>query len=258
MKNSKNTAYDYRPFLIPLGLVFLWQAAVSLEWVPAFMLPSPSVVITALIEDLPLLFQHSVITLYEAMIGLSIALVLGFLLAFAMDMRIFIYKVLWPILVISQTIPVIAIAPLLVLWFGYGIAPKVILIVLVCFFPIAIGFFDGFRGTSPDAVRLMRSMGASNIQIFKHLKIPSALCTFFPGFKIALSYSIIGAVIAEWLGGSGGLGVYMLRVRKAYAFDKMFAVILIVSVLSVVLTMLAAGLEKASQPYKYQNQSKKS
>ncbi|HHY51697.1 MAG TPA: ABC transporter permease, partial [Clostridiales bacterium] len=152
----------------------------------------------------------------------------------------------------------VALAPLLVLWMGYGPAPKIVLVFLVCFFPVAVGLLDGFREADPDTMVLLRSMGANERQIFFHLKQPGALPRLFSGLRIAVSYSIVGAVIAEWLGGSSGLGVYMTRVRKSYAFDKMFAIIFFVSGLSILLMRLTALLEKKMTPWARQGEGKDS
>jgi ABC-type nitrate/sulfonate/bicarbonate transport system permease component len=146
--------------------------------------------------------------------------------------------------------PTVAIAPLLILWMGYGVAPKIALVFLVCFFPMTIGLLGAFTQTDGDAVRLLRSMGAKRWQIYRYVKLPQSLPAFFSGLKISGAYSIVGAVIAEWLGGDAGLGVYMIRVRRSYSFDKMFAVILLTSVLSIVLVKLIGIIETAVTPWK--------
>ena len=230
-------------------LILAWQAVTMLGVVPAFMLPSPASVVRAFVGDFPLLMRHTATSLGEAFAGLGLAVVGAFVLAAVMDSVRFLYRALYPILLITQTVPAIAIAPLLVLWMGYGAAPKVTLIFLVCFFPITIGLLDGFRQADPDAITLLRSMGAGHWQIFRQLKLPGALPRFFSGLKIAVSYCIVGSVIAGWLGGHSGLGVYMTRVRRSYEFDKMFAVIFLVSALSILLMRLTAALEVKFTPW---------
>jgi ABC-type nitrate/sulfonate/bicarbonate transport system permease component len=167
-----------------------------------------------------------------------------------MDRFDFLYKALYPILVITQTIPTIAIAPLLVLWMGFSMAPKITLVVLTTFFPIAISLLDGFKSADEDSIRLIRSMGGGNFKIFRHIKLPGTMEQFFSGLKVSASYSVVGAVISEWLGGFEGLGVYMTRVKKAYAFDKMFAVIILVSLVSLALMGAVAILRNIAMPYK--------
>ncbi|MDR3161271.1 MAG: ABC transporter permease subunit [Spirochaetaceae bacterium] len=171
------------------------------------------------------------------------------LLATLMDASRFLKRAVSPVLLLTQTIPVIALAPLLVLWMGYGAAPKVTLVFLTCFFPLTIGLLGGFAQADSDAVRLLQSMGANRLRIYRYIKLPGALGEFFSGLRIAGAYSVIGAVIAEWLGGEAGLGVYMTRVRKSYSFDRMFAVILLVAVLSLALMKLVGILEGALMPW---------
>ncbi|MBQ6507326.1 MAG: ABC transporter permease subunit, partial [Clostridia bacterium] len=151
--------------------------------------------------------------------------------------------------VVTQTIPTIAIAPLLVLWMGFGMAPKITLVEITTFFPVAVGLLDGFKSADPDAVALLRSMNATRGQIFRHVKFPAALPFFFSGLRISASYAVVGAVISEWLGGFEGLGVYMTRVRKAYAFDKMFAVILLIVIVSLLLMKLVNVIKAVSMPW---------
>jgi ABC-type nitrate/sulfonate/bicarbonate transport system permease component len=236
-------------------LLALWIAASALEWVPGYLLPAPWDVAAAFATEAPLLLEHSLITLQEAFYGLVLGVGLGFLFAAAMDAWDLLYRALYPILVLTQTIPTVAIAPLLVLWFGYEMAPKIILIVIVTFFPVTVGLLDGFRAADRDAVALLRSMGASPLQVFRYIKFPSALPQLFSGLRIAAAYSVVGAVISEWLGGFGGLGVYMTRVKKAFAFDKMFAVIFLISGISLALMALVEYAQKKCMPY--QNLGKK-
>ncbi|HIT60747.1 MAG TPA: ABC transporter permease [Candidatus Fimousia stercorigallinarum] len=230
-------------------ILLIWQAVAVLQIVPDFMLPSPVSVGKALVNDFPLLMQHARYTVLEAMLGLTVGILIGFLCAVFMDHFDIVYKALYPIIIITQTIPTVAIAPLLILWLGYEMAPKVVLIVIVTFFPISIGLLEGFRSADTDMIRLMQSMGATRIQIFRHIKLPSAMGQFFSSLRISVSYSIVGAVISEWLGGYYGLGVYMTRVKSAYAFDRMFAVIIAISALSLVLMWLVDLVQKVCMPW---------
>jgi ABC-type nitrate/sulfonate/bicarbonate transport system permease component len=200
--------------------------------------------------------KQAKVTLQEACYGLGIGVVLAFIVASLMDRFSFLYKAIYPILVITQTIPTIAIAPLLVLWMGFGMAPKITLVVITTFFPISIGLLGGYQSVDPDAINLMRAMGANRYQIFRYVKLPNATASFFSGLKISASYAVVGAVVSEWLGGFEGLGVYMTRVKKAYAFDKMFAIIVFISAISLVLMGLVALLEKVSMPWTKNENSK--
>lgn len=248
--NGKSKAKE---ILIPLGTVIafvvIWQIVCVLGLVPGFMLPSPLDVGAALVSEFPLLMHHAGVTLLEAFLGLVAGVMLGFCCAALMDTFPLVKSALYPILVLTQTIPPVAIAPLLILWFSYGIVPKVILVVLVSFFPMAVGLLEGFQSVDPDMVKLLKSMGADRLQIFWNVKFPSAMGNFFSGLKIAVSYSIVGAVIAEWLGGFTGLGVYMTRVKKSLSYDKMFAVILLVSFISLLLMEAVKYIQYKSMPW---------
>lgn len=239
------------PLIAVAVIILIWYFCSDREVVPAYMLPSPLDVVRAFCDNFSVMMQQAAVTLQEACYGLLIGIALAFVIATLMDRFSFLYKALYPILIITQTVPTIAIAPLLVLWMGFGMAPKITLVVITTFFPIAIGLLGGFEGVDPDAVNLMRAMGASRVQIFRYVKLPNAAASFFSGLKVSASYAVVGAVISEWLGGFEGLGVYMTRVKKAYAFDKMFAVIVFISVISLLLMGLVNLLERATMPWKY-------
>jgi ABC-type nitrate/sulfonate/bicarbonate transport system permease component len=217
--------------------------------VDSFMLPSPIQVLQAFIKEFPVLMEHSVVTLTEAFLGLVLGIVFGFFMAVLMDQFEPVYKAFYPLIVLTQTVPTVAIAPLLVLWFGYEMTPKVILIVITTFFPIAVGLLNGFRSTDADSVNLLRAMGAGRWQIFRYIKLPGAMSQFFAGLRISASYAVVGAVISEWLGGFSGLGVYMTRVKQAFAFDKMFAVIFLISIISLLLMKGVDYLQKICMPW---------
>lgn len=220
-----------------------------MEFVPAYMLPSPIDVVKAFADNFSIMMKQAAVTLQETLYGLLIGIAIAFVIASLMDRFTVINKALYPVLVVTQTIPTIAIAPLLVLWMGFGMAPKITLVVITTFFPIAIGLLNGFQSVDEDAINLMRSMGARRLQIFRIIKLPNATASFFSGLRISAAYAVVGAVVSEWLGGFEGLGVYMTRVKKAYAFDKMFAVIVFISAISLVLMGIVVLLEKISMPW---------
>jgi ABC-type nitrate/sulfonate/bicarbonate transport system permease component len=219
------------------------------------MLPKPKDVLDVLYEERQILFEHSLVTLKEALYGLLIGIMFAFVIATLMDECSFLYKAFYPVMVITQTIPTIAIAPLLVLWMGFGEEPKITLVVITTFFPIAVGLLDGYKNVDKDSVNLLRSMGAGKIKIFRHIKLPNALPYFFSGLKVSASYAMVGAVISEWLGGFEGIGVYMTRVKKAYAFDKMFAVIIVIIVISLLLMKFVNILRKMVMPWERNNEN---
>ena len=244
MKKFQNITDKIAPSIIIAVLLMIWQILSMVNIIPKFMLPSPFEVVKAFVSDFPLLMKHTEVTLIEAFLGLGLGIILGFVVAVIMDRFEYAYKMIYPVLVITQTIPTVAIAPLLVLWMGYGILPKIMLILLTSFFPITIGLLDGFRSVDRDMLNLLKTMGATSFQNFIHLKLPSSLGYFFAGLRISVSYSIIGAVVAEWLGGYDGLGVYMTRVRKSYSFDKMFAVIFLISGISLLLMYFVKKIQR--------------
>lgn len=238
------------PAVISIGLlVLLWHILSTSGIVPAYMLPSPVDVMKAFAEDFDIIMEHAGVTLVEAFYGLLIGVILAFVIATVMDRWAFMNKALYPVMIITQTIPTIAIAPLLVLWMGFDMKPKITLVAITTFFPIAVGLLDGYKSVDRDYIDLMRSMGAGRYKIFMSVKLPTALPHFFSGLKVSTSYAVVGAVISEWLGGFEGLGVYMTRVKKAYAFDRMFAVIIFIVVISLLLMLLVNVIRNIAMPW---------
>ena len=248
-RKSASTTNKIYPFLSILAILILWECLSLFEVVPNYMLPSPAQTVEAFIHDFWLLMSHLKVTLLETLLGTVMGVIIGYGAALLMDRWEPAYKAVYPIVVLTQTIPAVAIAPLLVLWFGYKMMPKVILIILITFFPIVIGTLDGFRSADKDAINLMKSMGATRWQIFRHIKFFNALPNFFSGLRITVAYAVVGAVLAEWLGGFAGLGVYMTRVKKSFAYDKMFAVIFLISIISLILIWLVSVLQKKCMPW---------
>ncbi|MGN0530255.1 MAG: ABC transporter permease [Eubacterium sp.] len=246
------------PVIAVAVILIIWYICCDYEVVPAYMLPSPVDVFNAFVDNFGVMMKQASVTLQEACYGLGIGIALAFIISSLMDRFDFLYKAIYPILVITQTIPTIAIAPLLVLWMGFGMAPKITLVVITTFFPISIGLLNGFKSVDEDAINLMRAMGAGRLQIFRYVKLPNATASFFSGLKISASYAVVGAVISEWLGGFEGLGVYMTRVKKAYAFDKMFAVIVFICAVSLILMGIVGLLQRLAMPWERpQKKSKK-
>ncbi len=250
MKKRLENITNKLPAAVALILIIVfWELLCVTGAVPSYMLPSPTAVVKAFIDDFPNLMFHTWTTIQEAAWGLLIGVALAFVMATAMDRFIILNRAFYPLMIITQTIPTIAIAPLLVLWMGFGMAPKITLVVITTFFPIAVGLLDGYASVDPDAVDLMRAMGASRLQVFYHVKFPASLGHFFSGLRVSASYAVVGAVISEWLGGFEGLGVYMTRVKKAYAFDRMFAVIILIVIISLLLMALVNLLRDLSMPW---------
>ncbi len=248
-KKLQNITNKIAPAIAIIAVLLIWYFCCEGELIPAYMLPSPADVFNAFVNNFSIMTEQAQVTLQEAVYGLGIGILLAFLVATLMDRFSFLYKAIYPILIITQTIPTIAIAPLLVLWMGFGMAPKITLITLTTFFPISVGLLEGYQSVDSDEINMMRSMGANRFQIFRHIKLPTAAPAFFSGLRISAAYAVVGAVISEWLGGFKGLGVYMTRVQKAYAFDKMFAVIVFVSAISLLLMALVSLLQKIAMPW---------
>lgn len=252
-RKSQNTTSKIWPILAICILLAVWQFVSGTGIVAKYLLPSPLDVIKAFISEFPILMENAKVTLLEAFVGLGVGILVGFVMAVIMDRFDRLYQAFYPLIVLTQTIPTVAIAPLLVLWFGYEMLPKVILIVLTTFFPITVSLLNGFRAADKDTMNLMRSMGASKMQIFWYVKFPESLDQFFASLRISASYAVVGAVISEWLGGYHGLGVYMTRVKKSFSFDKMFAVIFLISAISLLLMWGVDVLQKKCMPWKEKN-----
>lgn len=232
-----------------LVLVGGWEGFVRAASVDPVFLPAPSRVLRATWESAGLLSLHGRQTLLEAVLGLGLALLAGVFFGVLVELSPLLRRSIYPLLVISQTIPMIALAPLLVIWFGFGIAPKLLVVALVCFFPLAVAMADGLASAEPDTVRLLRSMGASRAQLFFKVRLPQSLPYLFSGAKIAVTYAIIGAIFGEWVGAYEGLGIFMQRAKSSFRTDLVFAAILVTSLLSVGLFGLVALLERAMLPW---------
>lgn len=239
------------PGLFLLLLLAGWEAAVRLSEVEPWLLPGPLQIAKSLWQVKELLWLHSLQTIKETLLGLGIAIIVGVLTATLTERWEWLRKTIYPLLIISQTIPIIAVAPLLIIWFGYGMLPKVLVVALVCFFPIAINLADGYRSVDRDMLRLMSAMGASPFRIFTMVKIPAAMPFFFSGLRIAGTYSVMGAVIGEWLGASRGLGIFMTRSSQSYMTDRVFAIILVISLLSLFIFLLIEAAARVTMHWHY-------
>jgi putative hydroxymethylpyrimidine transport system permease protein len=228
-----------------LLFLMVWEAACRLFPIPAFILPPPTAVFRSLWElrDL-LLGLHLWATLKEVVIGLAVSILFGVALAMAMSFSRPVERIVYPYIVISQTIPIIALSPVFILWFGYDLSGKIAVTILFTFFPIVVSSFDGLRAADPDLVNLLRTMGANRWQIFTKLKLPASLPHFFSGLKVAATYSVAGATIGEWLGASEGLGYFGRRASGNFQAPALFASVMLLSLMGVMLFWLAGQVEK--------------
>lgn len=235
-------------------LLLIWQGLVAWRGVPAWILPTPAAIIQATWQTMPLLVPHTLQTLKQVVLGLALAISTGIILAALIDLSSRLRQALYPLLVISQTIPILALAPLLIVWFGFGLTPKVLIVALFCFFPIAINTADGLSAADPELLALLRAMGATRRQIWTKVRLPASLPYFFSGLRIAATYSVAGAIIGEWVGASQGLGIYMLRSANAFRTDQVFSAILISSLLSLLLFLIVFLIERALIPWYHSTQ----
>ncbi len=236
-------------FLMITGILILWEIIVRINVINIHVLPPPSDIIRTLYVNWQIIAVHTWHTLLESLIGLVISVFLGLSIAILLDYSRLIRKCIYPILVASQTVPMIALAPLLLIWLGFDITPKLIIVVLYCFFPIAIALADGFSSTDTKLIKLLKSMGASNFQILKLIKLPGSLPNFFSGLRIATTYSMTGAIVGEYIGAYQGLGVYIQISANSFAVSSVFAAIFVVVTLSILLFSGVSILEKYLIPW---------
>lgn len=237
------------PLAIMVGILGVWEAYVRIFDVQKWLLPAPSVIIQTMADDAGLLTRHTVTTVEEVVVGFAMALAAGVILASVIALSTTIERAIYPFVIASQTIPIIVIAPLLLIWIGYGLAPKFIVVALIAFFPIVVNTVDGLKSVDPDSVRLMRTLGANRRQIFMKLQMPTSLPFLFSGAKIAVAVSVIGAVIGEWVGSSQGLGYLMIRSKPQFLTERVFAAIFVLSLMGILLFALVGLIERLSIPW---------
>jgi putative hydroxymethylpyrimidine transport system permease protein len=230
--------------LVALALLGAWELTVRLGAVDALLLPAPTQVLEALWRDRSLLAEDLAVTAWEVGLGLALAIGVGAALAVAMHLWPSVRRALHPLVIGSQAVPVPVIAPLIILVLGFGLAPKVLLVALVCFFPVTINVFDGLRDVDPDARKLLRTFDATRWQSLRLLEAPSALPAAFTGLKVAAAVAVIGAVFAEWSGADEGLGHALLIANGQLETARAFAATLLLLVMAVALYGLFALLER--------------
>ena len=238
---SRRAATFLAPLAVVVVLLGLWQAAAKWDLladalgIEPFLVPAPSDIAESLWDDRELLAENAWVTLQEVLAGLAIALALGFGLAVALHLSPLLRRAFYPLLVASQTVPVIAIAPILIVWFGFGIGPKLAIIALVCFFPVTVNTLDGLRAVDPALVRMMRTLDAGRARILRAVEAPSALPYFFSGAKVAAAVAVIGAVFGEWSGANEGLGHLILTSQAQLQTARVFAAVVVLSAIAIAL-----------------------
>ncbi len=246
---SEATRRFLRPLAILAGLLVIWQAIQWASQAPAYILPGPFAVGEVLLTRWPQLMDHAWVTFAEILLGLALGLLLGaasaLLIASFRPMR----RWLLPVLVVSQAVPVFALAPILVVWLGYGMASKVVMATLIIYFPVTSAFFDGLRRTEPGWLDLARTMGGNRGRVLWHLRVPAALPALGSGLRVATAVAPIGAVVGEWVGSSAGLGYLMLQANARMQVDVMFAALFVLAVFAVGLYFTVDRLVRRAVPW---------
>lgn len=237
------------PTLVVIAFLGLWELGVRVFDTPAYILPPPSAVWTAFGEVRPLLGEHIITTTTEALAGIAIGSAVGVALAVGVWAVPLFRRLTYPLLVGSQTVPMVVLAPLLVLWFGFGLTPKVVVVALIALFPVAISTVEGLASTDREQIDLLRSMGAGRGDILRLVLLPAATPAFFAGVRIAAAYAIAGAVIGEWVGASSGLGLFLTRSQNSFRVDRVFVGVAVIAVLSVALFGIVDLLARLAAPW---------
>ena len=236
-------------FVLAVGLLAFWELYVRSGQISPTILPTPTGIVQALIDNWDVISVHTLQTLLETVLGMAAATLLGLLLAVLLDISSWTRRAIYPLLVTSQTIPMIALAPLLLIWFGFDLGPKVLVVTLYCFFPIAVACADGLASTDPELMKLLRSMRASRWQGLWLVRLPGAMPSFFSGLRIAATYSVTGAIFGEYVGAYQGLGIYMETSANSHVIVLVFAAILVTAALSLLLFGLVSLIERIALPW---------
>ncbi|AEH51682.1 ABC transporter permease [Pseudothermotoga thermarum] len=236
--------------IFAIALVLLWQYAP----VPSYILPKPTRILSELLAQRSVILNHLKITLYEAVSGLFIALCVGVFSAILMYLVKIVAKILLPLIVITQTIPITVIAPLIVIWFGFGISAKIGTVAFLCFFPIAINTYEALKTVDPQKLELLKAYKAKWYQRLRFLYIPHTLPHIFSGLKIAVTYAFTAAILAEWMGAQAGLGVYTIRALNSFRVDRVFVVVTLTIIITLVLFFIIDRISRKIAPWAYRGE----
>lgn len=237
------------PLLTFLLLLVIWQAVSTAGLVPADMLPSPTRILSAGGAESDALLRNTLPTLLATIIGFSLSVSLAFVVATLLDFSRMLRRAILPLLIVSQTLPLIALAPLVVLWFGFGLLPKILLVAFVTFFPMVVGFMRGFGSADPEAEHLLRSMGASRSVVYRMIRLPASVPSFFSSLRISITYAVVGAIFAEYAGAVTGLGVYMQSAKHVFRTDLVLAAVLVSTLLTLTLYGTVVLIERLFVPW---------
>jgi NitT/TauT family transport system permease protein len=237
------------PVLTFIFILITWEVCARYFGIPGWLLPTPSAIVSAMADWRAELLMHSLVTLYETLIGFAVAIAVGVPLAALVTYSPLLQKTIYPLLLALQSVPKVAVAPLLALWIGFGTLPKVVVVFLVCFFPIIVSTTAGLSSVSPTVMELIRSLSASQYQIFTKIRFPTAMPQIFVGFKIAITFAVIGAVIGEFVGSESGLGYLILTSSSQSRTSVAFAALFILTIMSIVLYYAVELVERLSMPW---------
>lgn len=232
------------------GLIVAWDLGVRLTGVADYLLPAPAEVAAALWRTRSVLGDHLAATLTIAAVGLAAGAASGVIIALSLASSEVLRRALQPILVVSQSVPAIVLAPLFIVWFGFGLFPKALVVALIAFFPVAIATLDGLRNADPEHLELLRSLGAGRFETMQRVRVPSAMPGFFAGLKVAAAYAVFGAVVAEWMGAASGLGVYLQRSQASFRTDQIFGAVALIAISGMVLFALVGLAARLAMPWK--------
>jgi ABC-type nitrate/sulfonate/bicarbonate transport system permease component len=250
--NRRSWAGRLLPPIVFSALVLCgWQLVVTLGDLRETILPRPTVVASHIYDERTLLLDNAWVTLKEILVGFALALVVGLTLAILISASGLIERAVYPWMIASQMVPIVAIAPLLVLWFGFDLTPKVLVVALVCFFPLTVNTVDGLRAPPVEMIRLMRTLGAGRVKIFRTVHVPAALPFVFSGAKVAIAFATLGAVFGEWVGASDGLGYMILTLNNQSATADVFGAVFALSLLGIALFGLVALLERVVLAWRF-------
>lgn len=239
------------PVLLMFFILAMWEVLVRLIGIPTFVLPTPTKIVVTIFTDSAMIFRHLQVTLFEIACGYLLAAVMAFAVSLATVYSIAFRRGALPLIVAAQTIPVIAIAPILVIWFGYNAVPRIIITALVAFFPMTISFVTGLQSVTPDFIAFFRSLNASEIQIFLKLRLPAGLASIFAGLKVATTLAVVGATISEWVGASEGIGYLMAQDTAQINTTRVFASLVVLGTCGMLFFAVVGLLERIAMPWVY-------
>lgn len=248
----RRRSFEVLPALLFLAAaVAAWEGTVRVLDVAPYLVPAPSRVWAAFVETRDVLPAHLRTTLAEALLGLLAACVAGVTVAAVLGASSALRRAVYPLLVISQNVPMVVMAPLLAVWFGFGMMPKVLIVALIGFFPIVVSTLDGLLRADRDLVDLARSLGAGRAQVLRTILVPSAVPGFFAGLQISAAYAVLGAVIGEWVGASSGLGLFISRSQTAFRVDRVFVAVIVIAAVSILLFATVHALARVAMPWQH-------